>query len=56
MVDFYKNMNVMKIDIKGFVLFYKINCKKSLHKPYLSSIIVIADAARELIPKLSQKK
>lgn len=39
----------METDITANTIFYKINFKKSLHKLYLSSIIVIADAARELI-------
>lgn len=44
----------MKLGIDAFVTFYKINFKKSLHNSFLSSIIVIADAARELIPEPSQ--
>ena len=41
----------MKPGITANQTFRKINFKKSLHKLSLSSIIVIADAAREFIPK-----
>lgn len=48
-------MHVMKIDNTTIMTIFKINCKKSLHRVGISSIIVIADAASEWIHSWTSK-